>query len=159
VIDWTERGELAELAAGRWDGFHGLAEYSLEDADAQLGPPTEDELYGGRFGGEPAEFRRYPATDAAPQGVTCWLLDDAVIGIEIHDPEPDRASLEALGPPDLELDSGLGPSWSQHVWAARGLVVHRRDDRVGLALGLAPIDPETWPTDPLRWWRVERRQR
>ena len=153
------RGELTDLAAGQWDAFHGLAEYRIADADAQLGPPAEDELYGGRFGGEPAEFRRYPPTDAAPMGLTCWLLDDAVIGIEIHEPVPDSAALETLGPPDLDLESGLGPSFRQHIWASRGLVVHRRDDRIGLLLGLAPIDPDAWLSDPLRWWAVERRRR
>jgi hypothetical protein len=150
--------ELSELADGRWDRFHGLRECSLADADAHLGPPLDEELLGGRFGGEPAEFRLYPPTKAAPMGITCWLLDDVVVGIEIRDPRPIPAALTALGKPDLVLESGLGSSYKQQVWASRGLVIHRREKRIGLAFGLAPIDPEEWPDDPLRRWRSERRR-
>jgi hypothetical protein len=151
--------ELAALAAGRWGAFHGLASSSLAAADDQLGPPLEDELHGGQFGGEPAQFRRYPATAAAPRGITCWVLGDVVVGIELHEPFPDPASMASLGSPDLVLESGVGPAWSQEVWASRGLVIHRRGDLVRVAFALAPIDPEQWLADPLRWWRSERRRR
>lgn len=151
--------ELAALAAGRWAGFQGLAECEVAVADAELGPPLEDELHGGMFGGEPAQFRRYPATDAAPTGITCWVLGDLLVGVEIHDPEPAPDALAALGPAPLVLESELGPSWSQEVWPDRGLVIHRRDDRFGVLLGLAKIDPEEWLSDPLRWWRIERHRR
>jgi hypothetical protein len=149
--------ELSELAEGRWDRFHGLRECGLADADAQFGPPVDDELIGGRFGGEPAEFRLYPPTKAAPMGITCWLLDDVVVGVEIPEPLPIPSSLEALGKPDLVLESGLGSAWAQEVWASRGLVIHRRGKRIRVAFGLAPIDPDEWLNDPLRWWRIERR--
>lgn len=151
--------ELRELAAGRWDAFHGLKECPLETADAELGPPLEDELHGGQFGGEPAQFRRYPATAAAPRGITCWVLGDVVVGIELHEPLPDPALMAALGPPELVLESGLGSAWSQEVWTSRGLVIHRHGDVVRVAFGLAPIDPEAWLSDPLRWWRIERHRR
>lgn len=151
--------ELTELAAGRWSGFHGLAECPLTLADAELGPPLDDALLGGMFGGEPAQLRRYPATAAAPRGITCWVLGDVVVGIELHEPAIDRATLEALGPPDLTLDSGAGPSWVQAVWADRGLVAHHRDGVVRVAFGLAPIEPEAWPDDPLSGWHVERIRR
>lgn len=151
--------ELADLATGNWAAFHGLAECDLATADARLGPPLEDELFGGMFGGEPAELRRYPATDAAPGGVTGWFLGDMLVGIELREPEPPPEALAALGPPDLTLDSGLGGSWVQEVWAERGLVVHRREAHVRMAFGLAPIDPEAWPSDPLRFWGSERIRR
>ena len=151
--------ELADLAAGSWSAFHGLAECDLDMADAQLGPPLEDELFGGMFGGEPAELRRYPPTDAAPAGVGCWFLDDMLVGVELREPVVDPEVLAALGPPDLELDSRVGEGWVQEVWADRGLVVHRRDDHVRMAFGLAPIDLEAWPTDPLRFWGSERSPR
>jgi hypothetical protein len=38
-------------------------------------------------------------------------------------------------------------------------VIHRRDDRVRVAFGLAPLDPDDWLSDPLRWWRTERHRR
>jgi hypothetical protein len=151
--------ELADLVAGRWAAFHGLASSSLASADHQLGPPLEDELHGGQFGGEPAQFRRYPATAAAPRGVICWVLGDTVVGIELHEPVPDPASMASLGSPELVLESGLGSAWSQEVWASRGLVIHRRGHVVRVAFGLAPMDPDDWLSDPLRWWRTERHRR
>ena len=63
------------------------------------------------------------------------------------------------GSPTVVLDSGLGSTYAQEVWAARGLVVHRRDDVVRLVLGLAEIDPAAWPDDPLSHWREERIRR
>ena len=111
------------------------------------------------FGGEPTMFRRYPATEAAPRGITCWILDRDVVGVEIRDASPASEAFEALGPPDLVLDSGLGSTYAQEVWAARGLVVHRRDEVVRLVLGLAEIDPAAWPDDPLSHWREERIRR
>ena len=60
--------ELKALANGDWASFEGLAGCTVGDADRELGPPLEDELFGGMFGGEPTMFRRYPATDAAPSG-------------------------------------------------------------------------------------------
>lgn len=151
--------ELAELAAGRWADWNGLAECELAVADEQLGPPLEDELHSGMFGGEPAEFRRYPPTEAAPQGITCWVLGDLVIGVEIGEPEPPAGTLETLGSPELVLESGLGWNWTQEVWASRGLVIHRREERIRVALGLAPIVPDEWPSDPLSGWRIERIRR
>jgi len=149
--------ELAELASGRWAAFHGLVACSLEEADARLGPPLGSELHGGMFGGEPALFRRYPAAPGAPLGITAWVLDDLVIGVEILDPEPDPEALDQLGPPSLAIESDLGPAWSQEIWSERGIVAHRREDRFSVLLGLAPIDPEAWSSDPLRWWGIERR--
>jgi hypothetical protein len=151
--------ELTDLAAGRWSAFHGLEECDQATADAQLGPPLEDERFGGMFGGEPAELRRYPATEAAPAGVTCWFLGDFVVGVELREPEPVDGELARLGPPDEALDSGLGSGWVQEVWADRGLVLHRREDHVRMAFGLAPIDLEAWRSDPLRFWGSERIRR
>ena len=148
--------ELSELAAGRWAAWRGLEECDIATADAQLGPPLEDELHGGMFGGEPAQFRRYPPTEAAPQGITVWILGDLVIGVELGEPEPPAGTLDALGPPELVLESGLGWNWTQEVWASSGLVIHRREERIRVAFGLAPIDPDEWPSDPLSSWRIER---
>jgi hypothetical protein len=151
--------ELQALAAGEWASFGGLEACTVEIADGELGPPLEDQLFGGMFGGEPAMFRRYPATDAAPRGITCWILGEDVVGVEIREAAPAADALEALGSPDLELESGLGSTYAQEVWASRGLVVHRRGDVVKLVLGLAEIDPGEWPSDPLSGWSEERIRR
>jgi hypothetical protein len=151
--------ELKALASGDWPSFEGLEGCTVEVADRELGPPLEDDLFGGMFGGEPTMFRRYPATDGAPRGITCWILDDDVVGVEIREAVPDTEVLERLGPPDLVLESGMGSTYVQEVWAARGLVVHRRGDVVRLVLGLAEIDPEAWPSDPLSGWAEVRIRR
>lgn len=149
--------ELAALAAGRWAEFHGLEQCSLADADRHLGPPLEEELHGGMFGGEPTQFRRYPAASAAPMGITGWILGDVLVAVEIQDPP--SIVLPEIGPPDAELTSELGVGWSQELWPSRGLVIHRRDDRIRVAFGLAPFEEADWADDPLRWWRIERIRR
>jgi hypothetical protein len=111
------------------------------------------------FGGEPAQFRRYPAGPAAPMGVTVWVLGDVVICLEIHEPEPPPDAVSGLGPPEGVLPSELGSTWSQEVWGGRGIVLHRRAERIRVIFGLAPFEPDEWESDPLRWWRVERIRR
>jgi hypothetical protein len=148
--------QQAQEPAGSFDALAGC---TVGDADRELGPPLDDDLLGGMFGGEPTMFRRYPATDAAPRGITCWFLDDDVVGVEIREAVPETDVLARLGPPDLVLESGLGSTYVQEVWAGRGLVLHRRGDVVRLALGLAEIDPEAWPSDPLSGWAEVRIRR
>lgn len=151
--------ELVALADGNFSGFHGLAECVVPTADLELGPPLEEELHGGMFGGEPTQFRRYPATTAAPRGITCWILGDLIVGVEIAEAQPSAAALADLDEPEAVLSSELGDAWSQEVWASRGLVVHRRDDQIKVAFGLAPFELSQWEEDPLRWWRIERIRR
>lgn len=149
--------ELAALAAGRWGEFHGLERCPLAHADTDLGPPVEDELHGGMFGGEPTQFRRYPAGPAVPMGVTGWILGDIVVAIEMQEPASNGPA--EIGAPEAVLTSELGAGWSQELWPSRGLVIHRRDDRIRVAFGLAPFEAAEWDEDPLRWWRVERIRR
>lgn len=149
--------ELRAFGEGRWADFHGLSACPLATADAELGPPREDHLHGGMFGGEPTQFRRYPHTLAAPGGVTGWVLGDLVVALEILEANPPESARALLEAPEAEIDSELGPSWSQHLWPGRGLVLHRHDARIAVAFGVAPFELEDWESDPLRWWRVERR--
>ena len=155
--------ELRAFADGRWPDFRGLAACTVAMADADIGPPLEDRLHGGRFGAEPTQFRRYPGTAAAPGGVTVWVLGDVVVGLEVRDPAPPSSTLEELGAPERTISSELGAAWSQELWPSRGLVLHRRPgaddepDRIAVGFGLAPFDVDAWEDDPLRWWRVERR--
>ena len=136
--------ELAAFAAGHYRDFHGLSACDIATADAELGPPLEDDLHGGMFGGEPAQFRRYPAGPAAPMGVTVWVLGDAVIGLEIHEPELRPDAVSGLGPPEGVLSSELGTTWSQEIWGGRGIVLHRRAERIRVIFGLAPFEPDEW---------------
>lgn len=149
--------ELRAFADGQWATFGGLDRCPLTTADAELGPPLEDHLHGGMFGGEPTQFRRYPATDAAPGGVTAWVLGEVVVALELRHPTPAARSLGELGEPDAVIGSELGSAWQQQIWGGRGLVLHRRDEVVAVAFGLAPFEPTAWESDPLRWWRIERR--
>lgn len=111
------------------------------------------------FGGSPTQFRRYPPTPAAPGGLTAWVLGETVVGLEIREAAYEESAWSALGAPEAEIDSELGPGWSQELWPGRGLVTHRRDSRIAVVLGLAPFEVADWQSDPLRWWRVERRPR
>ena len=149
--------ELRAYADGRWADFGGLDRCGLSDADAALGPRRSDQLYGGTFGGEPTQFALYPGGSASPKGVTAWILGDVVVGLEIRQPTPTAAALADLGEPDAVIGSELGPSWAQQLWPDRGLVLHRHDEEIAVAFGLRPFDVDAWESDPLRWWRIERR--
>lgn len=149
--------ELRAYADGRWAEFSGLDRCPLADADAELGPALDDQLLGGMFGGGPAQFRRYPPTAAAPGGLTAWVLGDVVVGLQIRESTPPPSALDDLGEPGAVISSELGPAWSQLLWPDRGLVLHQRDQTIAVVFGLKPFQAEAWESDPLRWWRIERR--
>ncbi|BAK33234.1 hypothetical protein MLP_02200 [Microlunatus phosphovorus NM-1] len=149
--------ELRAFADGRWSEFTGLDRCSLAEADDQLGERQDGRLHGGMFGGEPTQFGIYPGSAATPGGLTVWVLGEAVVGLEAHQPTPSPTALSALGEPGTVIGSELGPDWSQELWPERGLVLHRRAERFAVVFGLKPFTVEGWESDPLRWWRIERR--
>ena len=149
--------ELRAFADGRWAEFTGLERCSLAEADDQLGERQDGRLHGGMFGGEPTQFGLYSGGTASPNGLTIWVLGEVVVGLEAHQPTPSSTSLAELGEPDTVISSELGPAWSQELWPGRGLVLHRRADSFAVAFGLKPFSVEDWESDPLRWWRIERR--
>ncbi|HEY5980462.1 MAG TPA: hypothetical protein VIT41_12590 [Microlunatus sp.] len=148
--------ELRAYADGRWASFGGLQACTLTEADAALGPRRSEQLHGGVFGGEPTQFALYPGV-VAPDDITCWVLGDVVVGLEIRQPALPPGALDDLGEPAAVISSELGAGWRQELWPERGLVLHRRGDRIAVAFGLKPFDPDAWESDPLRRWRSERR--
>lgn len=149
--------ELRAFADGRWAEFSGLQRCPLAEADAQLGERRDGPLHGGMFGGEPTQFGLYPGGDATPSGLTVWVLGEIVVGLEAQQPTLPPTAFSELGEAAAVISSELGPDWSQELWSERGLVVHRRDDKIAVAFGLKPFTVESWESDPLRWWRIERR--
>lgn len=150
--------ELRAFAEGRWAEFGGLDRCPLADADAQLGERQDGRLHGGMFGGEPTHFGLYPGGAATPHGLTVWVLGEAIVGLEARQPAPPPTALAELGEPGAVIGSELGPDWSQELWPVRGLVLHRRAERFAVAFGLKPFTVDDWESDPLRWWRIERRR-
>lgn len=157
-----ERQPLADLAAGRWSLWTGLApSATLEDVEVQLGPSMDAEPHGGMFGGHPTMFRRWDPRPSAPRGLILWFEGVVVVGVELRGANRDPDD-PALPDPDLVLDSGLGGTYRQYVWGERGLVVHRaltEGTAAALLLGRRPFDPATWESHPLRWWSRTRHRR
>ncbi|GIE99657.1 hypothetical protein [Paractinoplanes rishiriensis] len=116
--------ELRALADGdlaAWPGLPGGL--ARADVEAALGAPPEAEGPLGLFG-TAATLCRYPATAAAPLGIQIWYVAGAVELVQIDEPVPTQAVTEALGPPEADVDSLLGSSRRQLVYAGRGLTVH-----------------------------------
>jgi hypothetical protein len=143
------RDGLRALAAGRWARWRGLVTLPGEAVVEQaLGRPLDDEARSGMLGGSPTFFRRYPATDGAPQGITVWFEDELAVAVEIWEPVGTAGS--PLGPPDATIESAFGRAWGQELYPLRGLVLHRRGDEVALLYGLRPFTLDEWMADPLR---------
>ena len=149
--------ELRAFADGRWAEFTGLQRCSLAEADAQLGERRDGRLHGGMFGGEPTQFGLYPGSSATPNGLTVWVLGEAVVGLEAQQPTLSSTALSELGEAAAAISSELGSDWSQELWPERGLVLHRCADKIAVVFGLKQFTVESWESDPLRWWRIERR--
>ena len=111
--------------------------------------------------GRPANLSRYPATAAAPRGIHIWYVAGVAELVQIDEPVPTQPVTEALGPPEAEVDSLLGSSRRQLVYAGRGLTVHVSTfTGVPYRLyGYAPCPVEQFLNAPLRWVSSTRRQR
>lgn len=151
---------LADLAAGRWSRWPGLAvPTTLDEVVGQLGPSIDPEPHSGTFVG-PTMFRRWDARPGAPQGLTVWFEGEVVAGVDVRGARRDPSD-PGLPEPDLVLPSGLGDALRQYVWGGRGLVVHRvpgDDAAATLLLGLPPFTAAQWEAHPLRWWASTRRR-
>ncbi len=120
------------LAAGELADFAGLpVDATVADATAAFGEAGKPIV--GRFSGQPAYFREFAS------GAWCWVEENAVWLVELR--EPELVSRPLL--PEATAPSGLGPSYEQHVWGSRGLVLHVRPD--GSVRRLYAFEPE--PTE------------
>lgn len=148
---------VAALAAGDLAAWHGLpAALDGERLEDALGPGGEETS--GMLGGEAATYRTYPPAEGAPFGVRAWFAGSAVVALEIREP-PLREPLEhQLGGADLTAASGLGPSYDQHVYGARGLALHvgRRNGLVRMLYAFASADPEQFLAGPIGQVEVRR---
>lgn len=114
---------LKALAAGDLAAWTGLpVGLSSDDVAEALGPPGDEEA--GRVGGELATFRVFPPAAGAPFGVKAWLAGDDVWLLEIREPPVTAPLDQQLGEPDASAPSGLGTSYEQRVYGARGLLLH-----------------------------------
>jgi hypothetical protein len=153
----TDVAALRALAGGDLAAFTGLPAglSTVAVADA-LGPPGEEEA--GRIGGQPATFRVFPPAAGAPFGVKGWLLGDEVWLLEVREP-PLRAPLEQqLGEPEATAPSGLGTSYEQRVYGARGMLLHvsRVTGEVRRLYAFAPASADEILAGPVG--RVEERR-
>jgi hypothetical protein len=122
----TRQADIAGLKAlvtGNLAAWTGLPSGLSSDAVAQaLGPPGDEEA--GRIGGQLATFRLFPPAAGAPFGVKAWLAGDDVWLLEVREPPLSAPIDQQLGEPEARAPSGLGTSYEQRVYGARGLLLH-----------------------------------
>ena len=155
-------GELLDAAAaGRLAGWHALPAAATVATLTALRPgaqPARD-LIG--LLGQPAAGYRLEATPHAPAGVVVWTQHEQVTLVDVPGPELAAGELEALGPPEATLPSGLGEALEQRLWPERGLILHvaRATDRVAQLYGHHAATLDQLRRSPLVAVRIERRPR
>jgi hypothetical protein len=153
--------ELRALAGGDLAAWPGLAE-GLARADVEAALDAEAEAEGPvALFGTPATLCRYPATTAAPRGIQIWYAAGVANLVEIDEPVPAVPVTEALGPPEAEVDSLLGSSRRQLIYAGRGLTVHVSavTGEPYRLFGYTPCPAEQFLEAPLRWVSSTRSRR
>jgi hypothetical protein len=111
---------LADGDLAAWPGLPaGLSPDRLAEA---LGPAGDEEA--GRLAGQLATFRVFPPAVGAPFGVKAWLAGDEVWLLEVREPPLQAPLDQQLGDPEATAPSGLGTSYVQRVYGARGLLLH-----------------------------------
>lgn len=143
----TLRDAVRAFAAADLDAWTGLpAEVHLADLRGLLDLDATDV--------RPGETGTYvpAATQVYAGGLRVWVQDGVVVALEGVDPVDAGGGPVAapdLGPPDLALDTRVGPvriPGGEQVHGASGVAV-RLDPETGLLLGLVgftPTDPETY---------------
>jgi hypothetical protein len=109
-------GELASLTLGvltKWKGVPPAAGVDWLRADL---PDARARLAGALF--------EWQGGIAGPEGVLIWMADDLVELVEIPHPRLDPEVIDALGTPELELESAWSRAGRQRAWPTKGLSVH-----------------------------------
>jgi hypothetical protein len=149
--------ELQALAGGDLAAWTGLpAGLTVDDAARALGPASAEAS--AMIGWQLSSFVTFAATPAAPHGIRAWTRLHDVWLLEIQDPELRAPAAEQLGTPDATDRSGLGGSYRQDVYGARGLVVHVSNitDAVRRLYAIAPAPAAEILDGPLG--RIEERR-
>ncbi|MFI5288755.1 MAG: hypothetical protein ACHQ17_03860 [Polyangia bacterium] len=111
------RRDLAALAAGEFDAFHGLPRCGRVDAEGTLGASGEG----------PSQFEKmgeYRVFSSAGKSAIAYFLADDIRVVELLYPKLDQPLSSLLGPPEGKVKSELSPGWDQWVYASRGLTAH-----------------------------------
>ena len=133
------RRELAALAAGELDAFHGLPRCGRVDAEGTLGDS----------GDGPAQFEKmgeYRVFAHANRSVIVYFLADDIRVVELLYPKLTRPLPSLLGAPEGKIKSALSPGWDQWIYASRGLAAHvnRATGEVTALFAYAPTTVEAY---------------
>jgi len=115
---------LHGLAGGKLAQWQSLTTHcSLAHAEQAVGPSGGD-VGTGDLGGVPTPFRTYPATAAAPEGITVWFRDQQIVLVRVAHPLLAEPLETSLGTPDGKEPSLLASGHAQWIYASRGIVAH-----------------------------------
>lgn len=115
---------LQALAAGKLAKWQSLTTHcGLSHAEQAIGPSTGD-AGTGDLGGVPTPFRTYPATAAAPEGITVWFRDQKIVLVRLSHPVLTEALDTSLGAPEGKEPSRLASGHAQWIYASQGIVAH-----------------------------------
>ena len=101
--------------------------------------------------GQPAQQITFPSSAALPAGATLWLQRDQLVLVDVRAPKLAAGALDALGPAELEMESGLGDAYVQWLYPERGLILHvsRHAHQVKRLLGLEATAVDTLRRAPI----------
>ncbi len=95
-----------------------------EHAEQALGPTPSGPDGVALLGDSLSGFRLYPATSAAPHGLTVWFVENKIVAVQISQPHLDRPLKEQIGEPEATAPSLLKTLQTQWIYASRGLTAH-----------------------------------
>ncbi len=154
----TSADALARLAAGDLASFRGIPDAAgRADAEAAFGDSGADpDEPGGTLG----PFRQHPPAPGVHGGVYAFYDGDRIAAIRIDEPTW-ALPLDALGPPEATLPSGLSRLYEQYVYASRGLALHvdEATHRIHRLFAYPPMPVEAFLESELahvRAWRERR---
>ncbi len=101
--------------------------------------------------GQPAQRIAFPSSAVLPAGATLWLQHNQLVLVDVRAPVVPTGALDALGPAELELESGLGDAYVQWLYPERGLILHvsRNAHQVKRLLGIEATALDTLRRAPI----------